>query len=72
MNKHNFKENKKLDKSTSTLPHNTHPQAITTSRILNFKNLPEPKNADDCLSFNSSKSKKTSYKTVKDLEPGCT
>ena len=25
----------------------THPQAIYTSRLLNFKNLPEPKNADD-------------------------
>ena len=25
----------------------THPQAIYTSRLLNFKNLPEPKNAND-------------------------
>src|SRR5581483_1395681 len=25
----------------------THPQAIYTSRLLNFKNLPEPKNVDD-------------------------
>jgi len=25
----------------------THPQAIYTSRLLNYKNLPEPKNAGD-------------------------
>ena len=25
----------------------THPQAIYTSRLLNFNNLPEPKNADN-------------------------
>ncbi|POG69405.1 kinase-like domain-containing protein [Rhizophagus irregularis DAOM 181602=DAOM 197198] len=31
--------------STSTLTYMTHPQAIYTSRILDFKNLPEPKNA---------------------------
>ena len=29
------------------LTYTTHPQAIYTSRLLNFKNLPEPKNADD-------------------------
>ena len=32
--------------STSTLSYITHPQAVYTSRLLNFKNLPEPKNAD--------------------------
>ncbi|UZO03102.1 uncharacterized protein OCT59_023515 [Rhizophagus irregularis] len=32
--------------STSTLSYLTHPQAVYTSRILDFKNLPEPKNAD--------------------------
>ncbi|PKY55106.1 kinase-like protein [Rhizophagus irregularis] len=32
--------------STSTLPYISHPQAVYTSRILDFKNLPEPKNAD--------------------------
>jgi serine/threonine protein kinase len=33
--------------STSTLSYMTHPQAVYTSRLLNFKNLPEPKNADN-------------------------
>jgi serine/threonine protein kinase len=29
----------------------THPQAIYTSRLLNFKNLPEPENSSDLSSF---------------------
>ena len=29
------------------LVYTTHPQAIYISRLLNFENLPEPKNADD-------------------------
>ena len=29
------------------LTHTTHPQAIYMSRLLNFKILPEPKNAND-------------------------
>jgi serine/threonine protein kinase len=33
--------------STNTLSYMTHPQAVYTSRLLNFKNLPEPKNADN-------------------------
>ena len=33
--------------STSILSYTTHAQAIYTSRLLDFKNLPEPKNADD-------------------------
>ncbi|CAB4420034.1 unnamed protein product [Rhizophagus irregularis] len=33
--------------STSTLSYTTHPQAVYTSRLLDFKNLPEPKNADN-------------------------
>jgi serine/threonine protein kinase len=33
--------------STKTLSYMTHPQAVYTSRLLNFKNLPEPKNADN-------------------------
>ncbi|GBC54436.1 kinase-like domain-containing protein [Rhizophagus irregularis DAOM 181602=DAOM 197198] len=33
--------------STSTLSYTTHPQAIYTSRLLDFKNLPKPKNDDD-------------------------
>ncbi|GBB94811.1 hypothetical protein RclHR1_24190001 [Rhizophagus clarus] len=33
--------------STGTLSYTTHPQAVYTSRLLNFKNLPEPKNADN-------------------------
>ncbi|UZO13020.1 uncharacterized protein OCT59_004526 [Rhizophagus irregularis] len=32
---------------TSTLSYITHPQAVYTSRLLDFKNLPEPKNADN-------------------------
>ena len=33
--------------STGILSYTTHAQAIYTSRLLDFKNLPEPKNADD-------------------------
>ena len=33
--------------SDTELTYITHPQAIYTSRLLNFMNLPEPKNADD-------------------------
>ncbi|RGB24518.1 kinase-like domain-containing protein [Rhizophagus diaphanus] len=33
--------------STGTLSYTTHPQAVYTSRLLDFKNLPEPKNADN-------------------------
>ncbi|CAB4442371.1 unnamed protein product [Rhizophagus irregularis] len=42
--------------STSTLSYITHPQAVYTSRLLNFKNLPEPKNADknDDLEYSDS------------------
>ena len=45
--------NKKLSFSTTTslstgiLSYTTHVQAVYTSRLLDFKNLPEPKNADD-------------------------
>ncbi|EXX59144.1 kinase-like domain-containing protein [Rhizophagus irregularis DAOM 181602=DAOM 197198] len=42
--------------SISTLPYITHPQAVYTSRLLDFKNLPEPKNADknDDLEYSGS------------------
>jgi len=33
--------------STGTLSYATHPQAVYTSRLLDFKNLPEPKNNDN-------------------------
>ena len=33
--------------STDILSYTTHPQAIYTSRLLDFKNLPEPKNVDN-------------------------
>ena len=33
--------------STGVLSYTTHAQAVYTSRLLNYKNLPEPKNADD-------------------------
>ncbi|UZO13066.1 uncharacterized protein OCT59_004572 [Rhizophagus irregularis] len=42
--------------STSTLSYITHPQAVYTSRLLDFKNLPEPENADknDDLEYSNS------------------
>ena len=36
-----------ISSSTGVLSYTTHAQAVYTSRLLNFKNLPEPKNADD-------------------------
>jgi len=42
--------NKKLSATSSytgILSYSTHAQAVYTSRLLDFKNLPEPKNADD-------------------------
>ena len=33
--------------SAGVLSYTTHPQAIYTSRLLNCKNLPEPRNVDD-------------------------
>ncbi|POG78652.1 kinase-like domain-containing protein [Rhizophagus irregularis DAOM 181602=DAOM 197198] len=33
--------------STGTISYMTHPQAVYTSRLLDFKNLPEPKNVDN-------------------------
>ncbi|CAB4442788.1 unnamed protein product [Rhizophagus irregularis] len=44
--------NEKLKSSSSsytgpTLSYTTNPQAVYTSRLLDFKNLPEPKNAID-------------------------
>ena len=40
--------NKKLPSSSSTgiLSYSTHAQAVYTSRLLDFKNLPKPKNAE--------------------------
>ena len=43
-----FKNRSSEDKSKSL---QTHPQAIYTSRLLNFKNLPEPVNSSDLSSF---------------------
>ncbi|GBC54434.2 kinase-like domain-containing protein [Rhizophagus irregularis DAOM 181602=DAOM 197198] len=41
--------------STGTLSYETHPQAVYTSRLLDFKNLPKPKNADnDDLEYSDS------------------
>ncbi|GBC54496.2 kinase-like domain-containing protein [Rhizophagus irregularis DAOM 181602=DAOM 197198] len=41
--------------SASTLSYMTHPQAVYTSRLLNFKDLPEPINADnDDLEYSDS------------------
>ena len=47
--------NEKLPSSTATsgiLSYTTHPQAIYTSKLLDFKNLPEPKNAEPEYSGN--------------------
>ncbi|UZO12888.1 uncharacterized protein OCT59_004396 [Rhizophagus irregularis] len=47
-----IKENKLKNRTKENKPKNlqTHPQAIYTSRLLNFKNLPEPVNSIDYLS----------------------
>ncbi|RGB32975.1 kinase-like domain-containing protein, partial [Rhizophagus diaphanus] len=46
--KEKFKNGSNEDKSKNF---KTHPQAIYTSRLLNFKNLPKPVNSLDILSF---------------------
>ncbi|RGB44027.1 hypothetical protein C1646_748990, partial [Rhizophagus diaphanus] len=46
--KEKFKNRSNEDKSKSF---KTHPQAIYTSRLLNFKNLPKPVNSSDLSSF---------------------
>ena len=38
--------------STNILSYTTHPQAVYTSKLLDFKNLPEPKNAESEYSGN--------------------
>ncbi|RIA90839.1 hypothetical protein C1645_822841, partial [Glomus cerebriforme] len=52
-----IKEDKLKDKSSEDKPKNiqTHPQAIYTSRLFNFKDLPEPVNADTIQSASISK-----------------
>ena len=61
-------KNYKLNKSTTT----HHPQAIYTSRLLDFENLPEPKNANDNSKkinekpFNATKITNTSSKNIKE------
>ncbi|CAB4420285.1 unnamed protein product [Rhizophagus irregularis] len=67
-NKINFKLSsstvQKTSSSTSNLLYTTHTQAIYTSRLLNFKNLPEPKNADnndDLLGIEYSESIKVDF-----------
>ncbi|CAB4412511.1 unnamed protein product [Rhizophagus irregularis] len=37
----------KICKGDTSISYVTHPQAVYTSKLLDFKNLPEPKNADD-------------------------
>ena len=48
-----IRENKLKNSSSENKPKNiqTYPQAIYTSRLLNFKNLPEPVNSSDLSSF---------------------
>ncbi|CAB5363482.1 unnamed protein product [Rhizophagus irregularis] len=38
-----------LISSDTSISYVTHPQAVYTSKLLDFKNLPEPKNANDDL-----------------------
>ena len=45
-----IRENKPVKNKPKTI-HQTHPQAIYTSRLLNFKNLPEPVNSSDLSPF---------------------
>ncbi|RHZ78472.1 hypothetical protein Glove_164g36 [Diversispora epigaea] len=44
-----FSENQESTNATTTTPHNyqTHPQAIYTSRLLNYSKLPNPKNEEN-------------------------
>ena len=48
-----IRENKLGNGSNKSKPKNiqTHPQAIYTSRLFNFKNLPEPVNSSDLSSL---------------------
>ena len=48
-----IRENKLKNRSNKNKSENikTHPQAIYTSRLLSFKNLPEPVNFSDLSSF---------------------
>ncbi|RGB38557.1 kinase-like domain-containing protein [Rhizophagus diaphanus] len=45
-----------LSQAGTSLSYTTNPQAVYTSRLLDFKNLPEPKNATDDNSFEYSES----------------
>ena len=54
--KSKFKNRSNADKSKNL---QTHPQAIYTSRLLNFKNLPEPVNSSDLSSFQFNSGKLT-------------
>ena len=45
-----IRKNKPVKNKPKTI-HQTHPQAIYTSRLLNFKNLPEPENSSDLSPF---------------------
>ncbi|RGB40632.1 kinase-like domain-containing protein [Rhizophagus diaphanus] len=47
INKKSFSTVQSPLSSTSALSYITHPQAVYTSRLLEFKSLPEPKNADN-------------------------
>ncbi|GBC49816.2 kinase-like domain-containing protein [Rhizophagus irregularis DAOM 181602=DAOM 197198] len=54
-NKSSFSTVQSSSSSTSILSYMTHPQAVYTSKLLDFKNLPEPKNADnDDLEYSDS------------------
>ncbi|CAB4420189.1 unnamed protein product [Rhizophagus irregularis] len=47
--------------STNTLSYTSHPQAIYTSRLLDYKNLPEPKNFDNSNGIKYSESIKIDF-----------
>ncbi|POG75335.1 kinase-like domain-containing protein [Rhizophagus irregularis DAOM 181602=DAOM 197198] len=67
--KEKFKNRSNEDKSKSF---KTHPQAIYTSRLLNFKNLPKPVNSSDLSSFQfSSDTSYTAQSTSANLISEC-
>ena len=43
----NLSTNSAIPPTSLALSYETHSEAIYTSRLLNFNNLPEPKNSDD-------------------------
>ena len=47
LNNNNLSTNNTISPTSLVLSYETHSEAIYASRLLNFNNLPEPKNSDD-------------------------